>query len=127
MKLSKFKNPETERLVFTNTSMEDIALVFTSRSSPIVRKYIMQPLYTEEEEAIAHINKLISSLEKDKSINWTLTNKGANKKIGSICLWNFSEDRKTAEVGYDLLPEYFRKGYMSEALQAVIKFGLSLI
>ncbi|AUC83342.1 GNAT family N-acetyltransferase [Lacinutrix sp. Bg11-31] len=125
MKLSRFKNPETERLVFTNTNLEDVALVFASRSSPIVRKYIIQPLYTKEEEAVAHINKLISYLEEDKSISWTLINKVTNEKIGSICLWNFSQDRKTAEVGYDLLPEYFRKGYMSEALQAVIKFGLN--
>ena len=123
MKLSNFKPPETERLVFANTSMKDVALVFASRSSPIVRKYIMQPLCTKQEEAVAHINKLIGFLEEDKSISWTLINKVSNEKIGGICLWNFSEDRKIAEVGYDLLPEYFRKGYMTEALQAVIDFG----
>ena len=125
MKLSNFKNPETIRLLFTHTNMEDIDLVFASRSSPIVRKYIMQPLYKMQEEAVAHIKKLIGYLDEDKSISWTLIDKDTNKKIGSICLWNFSEDRKTAEVGYDLLPEYFKKGYMSEALQAVIKFGFN--
>ncbi|WP_299254890.1 GNAT family N-acetyltransferase [uncultured Lacinutrix sp.] len=123
MKLINLKNPDTERLVFVTTSMDDVALVFQSRSNPIVRKYIMQPLYTKEEEAINHIKKLISYLKEDKSISWTLRDKTLNKKIGGICLWNFSEDRKTAEVGYDLLPEYFRKGYMSEALKAVIDLG----
>lgn len=123
MKLINLKNPDTERLVFVATSMDDVALVFQSRSNPIVRKYIMQPLYTKEEEAINHIKKLISYLKEDKSISWTLIDKTLNKKIGGICLWNFSEDRKTAEVGYDLLPEYFRKGYMSEALKAVIDLG----
>ncbi|WP_034061251.1 GNAT family N-acetyltransferase [Lacinutrix jangbogonensis] len=127
MKLSNFKNPETERIVFTNSNMEDVDLVFALRSSPIVRKYIMQPLFTKQEEAIAHINKLTHFLEDDKSISWTLTDKVLNEKIGSICLWNFSEDRKTAEVGYDLLPEYFRKGYMSEAIQAVIQFGFKAL
>ena len=127
MKLSNLKNPETDRLVFTNTNMEDVAHVYASRSSPIVRKYIMQPLYTKEEEAVAHINKLMGFLEEDKSISWTLIDKESNKKIGSICLWNFSEDRKTAEVGYDLLPDYFKKGYMSEALQAVICLGFKYI
>ena len=38
-------------------------------------------------------------------------------------MWNFSSDRKTAELGYDLLPEFFNKGIMSEALQQVILFG----
>jgi len=38
---------------------------------------------------------------------------------------NFSEDRKTAEVGYELLPNYHRKGIMSEALKAVLNFGFN--
>lgn len=107
--------------------MEDVALVFALRSSPVVRKYIMQPLATKQEEAVNHINKLIHYLNEDISIAWTLVNKNSKEKLGSICLWNFSEDRKTAEVGYDLLPEHFRKGYMSEALQAVVQFGFKTL
>lgn len=125
MKLKDFKNPESERLILRHTNMDDIALIFALRSSPIVRKYIMQSLFTEQAEAVAHINKLISYLNEDVSIAWTLVDKNTNKKLGGICLWNFSEDRKTAEVGYDLLPKHFKKGYMSEALQAVIKFGFN--
>jgi len=123
MNLSNFKNLKTKRLVFINTSIEDVDLIYALRSSTIVRKHIMQPLFTKQEEAIAHVNKLEQYLNENKSISWTLINKISNKKLGTICLWNFSEDRKTAEVGYDLLPQYFRKGYMSEALQAVIKLG----
>ncbi|WP_290699116.1 GNAT family N-acetyltransferase [Lacinutrix sp.] len=125
MKLKDFKNPETERLILNKSSMEDVGLVYALRSNPIVRKYIMQPLFTKKEEAVAHVNKLERFLAEDKSISWTLTDKALNKKIGSICFWNFSEDKKTAEVGYDLLPEYFKKGYMSEALKAVINFGFN--
>ena len=43
--------------------------------------------------------------------------------IGSICLWNFSEDRKVAEIGYDLDPKYQRKGIMTESINAVLNFG----
>lgn len=125
MKLKDFKNPETERLKFKITCREDVKLIYALRSSPIVRQYIIQPLFTKNEEAVAHINKLERFLEEDKSLSWTLVEKFSNKKIGSICFWNFSEDRKTAEVGYDLLPAYFKKGFMSEALQAVIDFGFN--
>ncbi|WP_228437833.1 GNAT family N-acetyltransferase [Chryseobacterium sp. 7] len=45
--------------------------------------------------------------------------------IGTICLWNFSEDRKTTEVGYELLPEYHRQGIMCKALKAVLNFGFN--
>lgn len=45
--------------------------------------------------------------------------------IGSICLWNFSNNLKTAEVGYSLYPEFQNKGIMSEALKSVIDYGFN--
>ena len=38
-------------------------------------------------------------------------------------MWNFSKDYKTAEVGYDLNPNFQKKGVMSEALNSVVNFG----
>lgn len=43
--------------------------------------------------------------------------------IGSISLWNFSEDRKTAEVGYDLGTAFQGMGIMNEALVSILDFG----
>lgn len=40
-------------------------------------------------------------------------------------MWHFSEDRKVAEVGYDLHPGYQKKGIMSEALNRVMEFGFN--
>ena len=45
--------------------------------------------------------------------------------IGNICLWNLSEDCKTAELGYDLIPEYQGEGIMDEAVKAVLHFGFN--
>lgn len=39
-------------------------------------------------------------------------------------MWNFSKNKKTAEVGYDLDPEFQSKGIMSESLKMIIDFGL---
>lgn len=47
--------------------------------------------------------------------------------MGTICLWNFSDDRSEAEVGFELLPEFQGKGLMSEALDSVIDFCFSRI
>ena len=40
-------------------------------------------------------------------------------------MWNFSEDRKTAEVGYDLSPKSQGKGIMNESLKGVLEFGFA--
>lgn len=66
----------------------------------------------------------LSDRKKGISIYWVLALKEAPTQcIGAISLWQFSEDKKTAEVGYDLHPKYQGKGYMSEALRAVLEFG----
>ena len=43
--------------------------------------------------------------------------------IVKICLWNFSKDYKTAEVGYNLNPNFQKKGIMSESLKSMVNFG----
>jgi ribosomal-protein-alanine N-acetyltransferase len=39
----------------------------------------------------------------------------------------FSSDKTMAEVGYELLPDYHRKGIMSEALSVVLEYGLNTL
>lgn len=43
--------------------------------------------------------------------------------VGSICLWNLSEEEKKADIGYELLPAFQGKGIMSEAIPLVIAYG----
>lgn len=40
-------------------------------------------------------------------------------------MWNFSDNYKTAEVGYNLKPTFQKKGIMSEALNSIINFGFT--
>lgn len=47
------------------------------------------------------------------------------KIIGAIGLKNWSLQHSRAEVGYVLAREYWGKGYVTEALNAVLAFGFS--
>jgi ribosomal-protein-alanine N-acetyltransferase len=62
-------------------------------------------------------------VSKRERYYWVLTEKINSELIGSMCLWNFSLDQKSAEVGYDLSPKFQRKGIMDESLKSVLKFG----
>ncbi len=114
----------TERLNLRKVTLADVDRVYYLRSDKEINKYIKRQPQTIE-TATAHIELLISNMKTDKSVNWGITTKDSNVLIGSICLWNFSEDKKTAEVGYDLDPEFQGKGIMSEALKAVLDFGFN--
>ena len=45
--------------------------------------------------------------------------------IGTVCLWNFSLDNKIAEIGYELIPDYQKKGFMTEAVNSVVNFAFN--
>jgi ribosomal-protein-alanine N-acetyltransferase len=48
--------------------------------------------------------------------------KTSQEIIGSISLWNFTNN--SAELGYGIHPAYQGRGYMKETLTEVIKYGL---
>ncbi len=114
----------TERLQLRKIVSSDLERVFYFRSDKKINKFIKRAPQTIE-TAKQHIERLDSNLKSDIGIAWGITTKESQELIGSICLWNFSEDKKTAEVGYDLDPKFQGKGIMSEALKAVLEFGFN--
>ena len=114
----------TERLNLRKILATDVDRVFYFRSDKEINKYIKRPPQTPE-MAISHIQLLESNLNSDIGIAWGISTKESNVLIGSICLWNFSEDKKKAEVGYDLDPKFQGKGIMSEALKTVLDFAFN--
>ena len=118
-----FPELQTSRLQLRSFSEEDYAQVFFLRSDKEVNKYIKRVYPKKIEEAIAFVNKVQSSMKNGENVNWAICQKEDPKMMGSICLWNFSSDHKTGEVGYDLHPDYQNMGYMNEAMKAVLRFG----
>ena len=115
----------TERLYLRKILPSDIERVHYFRSDKEINKFIKRPQPQTSEMAAEHIQRITADLRTSKSITWGIMFHDSPVLIGSICLWNFSEDKKTAEVGYDLDPEFHGKGIMSEALKAVIDFGFN--
>lgn len=60
-------------------------------------------------DALQFILTIKERTQNNQTFYWGISLKDQQNLIGTICLWNFSEDRKEAEVGYELLPDYHRK------------------
>ena len=109
MKFKPFPEIKTERLLLRKIETSDCDVILFLRSDETVTKFIERPENRKTKnisEAIKFIEELNEYLEKNKSITWGITLQNDPKIIGTICLWNFSHNKKTAEVGYDLLPEF---------------------
>ena len=122
-----FPSLDTPRLFLRELKTEDAEQVLFLRSNKEVTKFIKRQTPTKIQDALDFINKIQLGYRKRETINWVICTRDDPKMIGSICLWNYSLDRKTAEVGYDLSPSFQNQGIMTEALQAVLNFGFAAL
>lgn len=113
----------TSRLLLRQLNLTDAEQVLFLRSDNDVNKFIKRQTPRKIQDAIEFVDKIQLGYIKRETISWVITLKDRPKMIGSICLWNFSPDRKTAEVGYDLHPSFQNKGIMTEALKEVLQLG----
>lgn len=113
----------TDRLILRKATKADGNEILFLRSDQSVNKYIDRPPTKNLKDAEDFIAKIEHGIQKGQNIYWNITLKNDPKMIGTICLWNFSEDQKVGEVGYDLHPQFQGKGIMSEALQCVMNYG----
>ena len=118
-----FQNLETERLLLRRLNPNDVAEVFAMRSNPEVMLYIPRPLAQTKEEALAHITLIDEKIENNTGINWGITVKGEDTIMGIIGHYRIQPENHRAEIGYMSLPEYNGKGYISEAIKAVVTYG----
>lgn len=79
-----------------------------------------------EEEALEMQAKIEEDYEKGDSIHWGIARKEDNLLIGTCGFYRGFADGK-GELGCVLMPNFQGKGYMTEALQLVIGFGIEHI
>ena len=118
-----FQNLETERLLLRRLNENDVNEVLALRGNPETMKYIPRPLAKTEEDALAHITMINEKIDANLGINWGITIKGNPKIIGIIGHYKIQPENHRAEIGYMSLPETNGKGYITEAIKAVVEYG----
>ena len=118
-------NFDTERLLIEKLSRSDTSDIFKIRSSPEIAKYLDRPLHTDIEESRNFIEKILKGFQNSEWYYWVISEKNRNDVIGTICLWQFSEDRSTADIGFELLPQFQGNGFMKESVDKIIEFAFT--
>jgi len=118
-----FPNLNTPRLHLRSLSLEDEAALFAMRTDPKINAYLDRPTARNQQEVRVFIKHILSGLERKKWLYWALTERPSTSLIGTICLWNFSKALRRAELGFELMPTFQKKGLMTEAVEAVLQYG----
>jgi RimJ/RimL family protein N-acetyltransferase len=114
---------ESDRLILKKFSCEDdIEHNIQHESNPVIMQYIRDPISSE-----AILKKTL-----DVAANWTgieqvwtmmsLRLKQTNDYIGMVCFRYESIENDTVEMGWRLHPDYFGKGYATEAASTFLNF-----
>jgi|SRR5690606_6892303 len=56
---------------------------------------------------------------------WAIENRNSQEFMGTIGLYNWVKEHRRAEIGFWLLPPFWRQGYTFEALEEVIQYAFT--
>lgn len=116
----------TARMILRKINESDAEQIFKMRSDEKVMKYIGKKPMAAMEEANSLIALFNDSINRNTGITWAMTLKeNPEVLIGTIGLWRLIKEHFRAEIGYMLLPEYWRKGYTKEGVFKMIDFGFN--
>jgi ribosomal-protein-alanine N-acetyltransferase len=119
-----FPELKTERLLLRQLNIDDANAIFKLRSNKEINKLITRKTPKSTEDAEEFISVCYQEFDKQNRIFWPMQLKETNEVIGTIAFHNISLDENYAEIGYELNPKFHKKGFMNEAIQAVVAFGI---
>ncbi|MGB3638456.1 MAG: GNAT family N-acetyltransferase [Rivularia sp. (in: cyanobacteria)] len=120
--LSIFPELETQSLILREVHQSDAKDIFQHFSDKNILKYHDLEAFTNIEQAKELIKSFYEKFHSQRMIRWGIAKKEDNIIIGT-CGYNWAKNHFCAEIGYELSQAYWRKGIMTEALTALIKFG----
>ena len=118
----------TERLIlrrFIYEDADDMLKIWVSK--PEIQYMYSEPVYTTKDEVNELLNKYISAYSQNDTYRWAIIERKSNKCIGQIAFFLVDTKNHFAEIEYCIGPDYQKKGYMTEALKEIIKYGFDKI
>ena len=101
-------------------SEDDVDAFYEIFSDPRVMRYWSSGPLPNREAAAAMQREIAQHNLSDTQMKWGLALRETNKLIGTVTLFNLSISNGRAEIGYAMGSAYWGKGYMNEALKALI-------
>ena len=113
----------TSRLSLRQLKPDDAEAFYAMKSDIQVTEQYGQEPHRTLDDTRAWLRRLQTSYEERQSLYWCITFQDSDTVLGSCTFWNFDAGFQCAELGYELHPDYWRQGIMSEALSELIDFG----
>lgn len=112
---------ETKRLILRKFTLDDTEEMFNGWcDDPEVTKYMTWNPHRNIEETKTILASWINAYNDPDTIRYGICLKNSGKLIGSIDVVDYVDGNP--EIGYCLSKRYWNNGYMTEALEALVKY-----
>ena len=118
-----FPSLETDRLNLVEITQTHAESIFGILSLDEVTKFYGTDRFTSIDDAKKLIEVFQKNFYEKRAIRWGIIIKENNKFIGTLGLNSLQLKNKKAEIGYEIHPSYWRKGYTSEAIKEVLHYS----
>jgi len=103
----------------------DAAALLEIFSNPRVMRYGSTPAWESIEKAIDKIDRNDRGMTAGESVSLAMFRNDDRRLIGTADLFQMDPQCRRAEVGFSLAEEAWGRGYMNEALTALLDHGFS--
>jgi [ribosomal protein S5]-alanine N-acetyltransferase len=113
----------TKRLTLRKIAIDDIPALLKYGNNENISKYVLNiPFPYREPDAVFRISYVVRGFNEKSRFVFSIVLKETDELIGEISL-HLHPDKNDSEMGYWLGEPLWNKGLMSEAIEAVVKFG----
>ena len=113
----------TARLILRPFTPEDVPAAFRNWcSDPVVTKYLRWPAHPNEDVTRMVLTDWINSYQQPDFYQWAIQPKDEGEVVGAITVVEHDDRTAKIHIGYCIGRPWQRKGYMSEALSALVEF-----
>lgn len=115
----------TKGFLLRKIKVSDAPNMFDYFSRKEVVEYYDVELLTSQQQAIELIEGLLYRYNAGKQIRWGITLKDKAGIIGTCGFHSIELEHQKAEIGYELHPDYWGRGIMTEIIQKIVEYGFN--
>lgn len=113
----------TPRLRLRCVELGDAEIMFENLTNPAAARFGGKAPPANVAAAREKIEKILATIAAGEGISWALTDIETGVYLGGAGLWRWDKPNFRAEVGYEITPRVWGRGYVPEALGAILAFG----
>ena len=115
----------TERLVLRWVTRDDAQDHFSLFSDPQVTRYWSTPAWTDMAQACDFVDTALAEYSSGEGLRFSIMLRNSHTFVGSVKLYEFFDQNRRCDVGYALLPAHWGKGYLAEAMVALLDYAFA--